>query len=336
MGPLAVAGIAGGMSLLGAIAGKQGSQTDQSYRTEVAPETELEKQSNKLLSSGLTDMQGLVNAGPGMQDVTSGLDSQRSLADMLSRYSQGGFLPDQQMINQQHGFAQQLFAPQQEGLNQNFTDASMYANRNAARMGRGGNDPILMNKLLQEKTRQQSMLNAQIGQQGMQMALQQPMQQLGFAQQLAQVRSGLATQAMQNRQALMSMGSQLKGQDQNFRAGTASREMSTTGGGGMGGMISGALAGAGTGLGVGALFGGFGKSSGTQDVGAESPANSYVASNKGYLGSSSMNMGLDTGFVAGENMPISAPRSMIAPQASQPAAQWRPSYYGGKHGPMFP
>ncbi len=104
----------------------------------------------------------------------------------------------------------------------------------------------------------QGSLDSQIQSHGMQQALSMPMQQLNFMQNYAQVNQGLATQAMQNRQALLGMGSQIKQQEQNFRAGTASSTTSQSQGGGMGGALTGGLAGLGVGLGAASMFGGMG------------------------------------------------------------------------------
>ncbi len=269
----------GAGALLGGLMGGKGSQQEQYTQKILAPESELEKQTGTMLQGGLTDFQKLIGAGPGQSDVESSLASQRSLADMLQQYSQGGFQPTQQQIGQQADFARQLFSPQQEMLNQNFTDAGIAANRNAARMGRAGNDPILMAKMAQERSRQQSMLNSQIGAQGMNMALQLPMQQLGFAQQLAQVRGGLASQALANRQALMSMGQGIRGQEQNFRAGTASSNTTYSQ---PGNFLNGAVAGMGTGLGAASML----NSMGAFGSGTPAPAPTAATTGTSGMGSS--------------------------------------------------
>ncbi len=256
MAPLAIAGIAGGMGLLGAIAGAQGNRSTQNYRTELGPASALEEQSGKLLEEQLKQYQSFVNAGPGQQDITAGLNSQRSLADLLQSYSQGGYLPNQQQMSQANDFTRQLYGGQQYALNTRFQDAQTQASRMAARMGRSPLDPVLMNKMMTERTRQQGQLDADIGSASMQNAMNMPMQQLNFAQQYAQVNAGLASQAMANRQALLSMGSQLRNGEQSFRAGTAARSMEQVGGGGMAGGITGALGGLGAGVGAMSMFSG--------------------------------------------------------------------------------
>ena len=252
----AMAGIAAGGALLGGLAGGQRQNTTQETQRIVAPESQLGKLAAGLSEEQLKELQKLIGAGPGQQDVAAGVASQRSLADMLGQYAQGGYQPNAADLEQARSFTQSMFAPQQEQMRQAFQDQQMYGNRQAARMGRAGNDPVLMNKLAQEQTRQQSMLGAQQQQYFSQYAQQIPQQRLGYTQQLAQVQSGLASQAMANRQALLSAGQQALAQDQNFRVGTASSITSQQSGGGLGGMLTGALGGAGMGLGVASLFGG--------------------------------------------------------------------------------
>jgi hypothetical protein len=175
---------------------------------------------------------------------------------MLSQFAQGGFMPGQQDISQANTLAQQLFQGQQVGLSQAFDTQRQQASRNAARMGRAGIDPVLQNQLMQGQARQQQQLNADIGSYATQYAQSLPQQRLGFAQQLAQVNQGLASQAMANRQALLGLGSQLRGQEQNFRLGSASTTQTTSSGGGFGGALAGALGGAAGGLTAAKGFGG--------------------------------------------------------------------------------
>ncbi len=83
----------------------------------------------------------------------------------------------------------------------------------------------------------------------MQMPEFQANQLAGIGNQLSNIRGGLATQAMQNRMNLMSMGQQLNQSERNYRIGTAQHYGSqySTGeqfsGGGFKGAMSGAMAG---------------------------------------------------------------------------------------------
>jgi hypothetical protein len=231
-----------GGAALGALAGSQGQQSSQSYSRQLGPASELERRSGTIMTDSMNQFSDLVGAGPGQKQVQAGLKSQEDLASFLQQMFSNGGLPTQQQM----GFANQLtndvFAPEQMALQQRFQDAQVFGNRQAAKMGRGGADPILMNKLLQEQTRQQQMLGSQMTSFRAQQAQLMPQQQLGFAQQLAQVNSGLASQALANRQALLNMGSQIRNQEQNFRLNTGTSTQSTSSGGGLMGALSGGLA----------------------------------------------------------------------------------------------
>jgi hypothetical protein len=260
------AGIAAlGGALAGGIGGALGSSktTEQTSGINMAPASALENQGSSTMGSSLAQFGQMVNAGPGQSDITNSANAQRSLADMFQQYSQSGGLPSQGDINSSNGIAQQMFAPQQVGMQQAFTDQTINANRQAALMGRSMNDPILAAKLATEQTRQQAMLGAQQGQFAQQYALQLPQQRLQYAQQGASVLDGLATQAMKNRIALASMGESAMSDERNFRIQSGQRVGTSTekSGGGIGGAISGALGGAGAiGSGLMNLFGGGGSS----------------------------------------------------------------------------
>ncbi len=249
----AIAGIAGG-GLLAGLAGSQGQQATQGYTKQLAPESALEKQAGQVSGDSLAELQRLMNRGPGQQDVMAGLDSSRALAALLGQYAQGGFMPSQQDFATANQFTQNVFAPEQTALSQRFQDAQMMARRESARLGRSANDPVLLNKLLSEQTRQQQQLASQMTAYSAQQAQNLPMQRLQFTQNLAQVNQGLASQALANRQALLSAGAQLRGQEQNFRAGTASGTQTTSSGGGFQGFLSGMLGGIGTGAAVYSAF----------------------------------------------------------------------------------
>lgn len=227
--------------ILGGIAGGQGSTTSQGLRVNLAPESELEKYTGNMLQGGLKDLQSLVNVGPGQQDVQAGVNSQRALAELLKQLQQTGGAPQAQDLSNANSFVNSLFAPQQQALQQQFADMQVQGNRSMAKMGRGPGDVVMQNKLNQEFARQMQGLQSQMTAGTAQYAQQFSDNRLNFANQFAQVNSGLASQALANRQALMGMGSQLRSSEQNFRAGTASKEMTTSSGGGLMGTISGAL-----------------------------------------------------------------------------------------------
>lgn len=328
MGPAAIMGAAG---LVGALAGGQKDSSTQNYTKILAPESEFEKQGGAAAGSALTDFSKLINSGPGQQDVTAGTDASRSLAQMLQQFSQGGFMPNQQDYGYAQTMANSVFAPQRTALAQNFQDATMHGNRAAARMGRAGNDPILLNKLLQEHTRQQGMLDSEQTSYMAQRADQMPGQRLGYAQQYAQVQGGLASQALANRQALFAMGSQLRQNEQNFRIGSASTEATSSSGGGLGGMIKGALGGIGMGASVAGAF----KSPGDDGAVPASPI-AAAAPQMNKAGALTQMMP-DDGFGAGGQV-MAAPKAppIFQAQAQQmqaPAAAWQPTYWGGSRRP---
>jgi hypothetical protein len=248
--------IAGGLGLAGGIAGMLGGQQSQSTTRQLAPESELEKQAGQLTGSQLTELQRLIGAGPGQADVQAGTDASRQLAALLQQFSQGGYMPGANDFAQANALTQQVFAPQQQQLNQQFADQRVQANQAMAKMGRGPADPTMMNALARTQGQQQAALGAQMTSYSAQQAMAMPQQRLQYANQLAQVNAGLASQALANRQALFSMGSQLRGQEQNFRAGTASSTTTQQQPGGFGGFLSGALAGVGAGIGAASMFGG--------------------------------------------------------------------------------
>jgi hypothetical protein len=244
--------IVGGV--LGAIAGGQKDTSNSSSQSgmDLAPETELEKLTTGSITDYYKQLQGLTNAGPGQSDVTAAVGSQRDLASMLESFSKGGFMPGQADITSANNLASQLFKPQQTSLDQSFQQQDQNAARLAAQLGRPINDPIIQAKLGQEKMRQQAMLSANQGAYSAEYAQNLPMQRLGFSAQLSDVRNNLASQAMSNRQAILSLGSQLREQDRGYRINTATRwnNSQQSSGGGIAGAINGGMAGVGAGFGM--------------------------------------------------------------------------------------
>lgn len=268
------------MGALGALAGSMKDRSSQTSSVDLAPMGEMEKYGGDQQMAQLKALTGMVDLGPGNQDITNSLNSTRSLADMLSGFAKGGYGPSDADITASNDLAKKLFGARAEALNQNFQDAQVFGNRQAARMGRSANDPILLNKLLQEQTRQQAMLNAEQGAFAAQDAQSRPMRQLEFANQLAQVRGGLATQAMANRQALFGLGTQLKQQEQNFRLQSATRTTESEGGGGLKGALQGGIAGFGAGMGAAGMMSKMGMFSSSSGPG-EIVANNSAASTPG-------------------------------------------------------
>ena len=264
------AALLGGGALLGGIAGAKGSKNQSSTSSTSESTSKLDAgQAGGLESLGanitqeqLAGLQQLIGQGPGAGDVTAGTGAQRDLASMLQQYAQGGNIPGAQDIQQAQQFAGGAFAGQQTALQQQFEDQQVQAQRLAAQLNRPVNDPIIQAKLAQQQMRSQQQLEADKTSFATQFAQQLPGQRLDFAQQRAGILSGLASQALANRQNLMSLGSQVQQQGQQFRLATGtqrntgSQNQTTQGkqGGGIGGAISGAIGGASLASGFGNLM----------------------------------------------------------------------------------
>lgn len=229
---------------LGAMAGGQKDQSSATSSLNIAPESALEAQASGSIAANFGQLQNFINAGPGMSAVNASQVSNAGLADMLKKYSQGGFLPSEADMATANKFAQSAYNPQAVALQQQFGQQQQRAAQLASQLGRPVNDPIIQAKLSQEYMQGQERLGAAQGAFANQFALNLPQQRLGYTAQLADVQNSLASQAMANRQALLSLGSQIQGAERNWRLNTASRTQSQESGGGFKGMLTGALGGA--------------------------------------------------------------------------------------------
>lgn len=243
------------LPLLGIGGAMAGSQKDvvtnkSTSSMNLSPESALEGQGRNATSQGLSDLQSFVSAGPGQQDVTNAYGAQNDFAAQLKSFSQGGFGPTEQDINSSNSMAEKLFGGRRNAITSNFGKQREDFAQQASLMGRSPLDPVFRNKLAQEQTRQLEQVGAEQGSFAMQNAMQQPFQRLQFQQQHANVLGGLATQAMSNRQALMSMGNNIHNSERGFRLNSASRENMNTqeSGGGFKGGFAGALGGISAGL----------------------------------------------------------------------------------------
>lgn len=205
--------------------------------------------------SGFNDLIKLLQGGPGQAEVTADREFQNYYGNELQNRLMRMANPNAATRSEDAAYARQAFAPQYEQLSQQFKDQSVESNRLAARLGRAGNDPVLRNKMLQEQSRQTRMLDAQVGQYALQRPQQQFQEMADMGGYLAQVRSGLATQAMNNRMTLMNLGQQLANSERNYRlqaaghSGTKESDTSTYSGGGFKGAMTGAMSGASMGMG---------------------------------------------------------------------------------------
>lgn len=222
-----------------------GGGSSVTSRINLAPASELEKQAQGITGSQLTDLERLIGAGAGEQDVTDALGSQRGLATLLQQLQASGGMPSAQQLGSARQFAQDVFAPEEQAIRAGFQEQEEATSQLAARLGRQVNDPILRAKLAQEQTRQLGQVGARRTAFAAQEAQQMPLRQLGLAEQLANVRGGIASQAFANRQALFTLGQQALGAERQFRLGTASETKTASGGGGLLDVIGGISAGIG-------------------------------------------------------------------------------------------
>lgn len=282
MGWESIAGAVGG-GVLGGMAGGAGDKGNsttasdytqnlnlQDFKDLNRGQSGLEKNAYKQSVSSFADLSKLLGLGPGANEVQANTQYQNSFANQLQSMLQSLNNPSQADIAGNFSQAQQIFAPQQTALNQQFQDANTASNRLSARLGRAGNDPILRNKLAQEQTRQQTMLNSQIGSYGAQLPQQKAENLLNMGGALSNLRQGLATQAFSNRQTLLGMGQQLTAAERQYRIQTAQKtatnfsRTNSASGGGTGDVISGVMGGIGSfGSSLGGLFGTVGAGVGT-------------------------------------------------------------------------
>lgn len=269
------AAVAGGV--LGAVAGSQKDKTSttnastsnvnlRDFQDLIRGAGGREQGGAALAADLMRQQQRLTELGPGAADVSAAANRQRDFEGMLrAAGAQGGFA-QQGDIQQAQQFAQQVFAPQREMLSQQFEDQEIQQKRLAAQLGRPVNDPVLRSMLARDQGRQMASLAAQQGAFGAEQAQAAVGRRLQLAGQAAQIRSGLATQAFQNRSALAQLGRQITQDERNFRLGTASQTRTgiqeTLSGGGVGGAIAGAIGGASTFAGAAGKFGGFSGASG--------------------------------------------------------------------------
>lgn len=311
-----------GGALLGGIAGSQKDRSSQSQTSTVdaGVATQDEKNASAAVMKNFQDLQRMADLGPGDSDITAGLNSQRDLAAMLESYSKGGYAP----TAQDQELAKAQLAPQQVALDQQLRSIREQAARQQALSGRGPTDFVFNNRLNQN----QLDLTQQLAAQQTALASQQPLQRLGFAESLAQIRSGLASQALQNRQAILGLGSQIQSAERNFRLGTAARSgnQTTESGGGLKGAISGALGGAGAAFG---LMNSFKQLNPSPAVDAAGGTTQFSAD---YLSQPSAPSFFQQAIPRASSM-IRSPASFQAPQTS--LSQSAPINYGAQMGPVM-
>jgi hypothetical protein len=240
-------------SLLGQF-GKEGmkgntvtQKATQTSGIKLAPESDLERLASGQISGNFGDLIKMLSGGPGQGDVDASNASQQDFVKMMRGINASGGLPTDEDRRQANIFADDIFRPQTEALNQSFTQQNEGAARLAAKLNRPINDPIIQAKLRQEQMRQSSMLGAERASFTSQEARNSPFRRLSLQGQLADAQGSLASQAMSNRMQLLNLGNSLQSQERNFRIQTGERFTNGTqtqhsGGGLMGGL--GAMTGA--------------------------------------------------------------------------------------------
>lgn len=249
---LAAIAAAAAPALIGAFANQGQGASQQNYSSSKNIETAgyNETVAGQSVMDILNQLKAFQGAGPGQQDVASAYGANQDLAAMLKQYSQGGYAP----TSNDFSTARQQMAPQYEALRQSQIEQQQQFRQTAAQTGRGPMDFAFQNKLGQNFMNQNLMLGAQQSQ----LASQQPMQRLGFMQDYASLKSGLASQAMQNRLAIAGLGSSIRDAGANYRLNAAGSSGYQTGqtGSQQGNMIQGGIAGLGSGLQLYNQFGG--------------------------------------------------------------------------------
>ena len=303
-------------SVLGGLMGQGAGNQSQNVTRSVAPAGADELYAGQASMDVLRQLQGFAQAGPGQQDISNAYGAQNDLAAMLQQFAQGGYAPTEadQLT------ARTQLAPQFEQARQSQIQAGQAYRQQAAISGRGPMDFATTNKMNQNFGNQMSMLAAQQSQ----LAAQQPMQRLGFMQDFANLKQGLASQALQNRLAIANLGSSIKNTEQQFRSGTAGSSMTGSSGSQQGNMLMGALSGLGTGL---SLYNKFNGSSGSGQATASAWDGIQSSPNLASLINSQGNAGSSYG-TSGRGVASNA-----APMAA-PAASWS-SNYGSSGFPAF-
>ncbi len=226
----------------GFIAGSQKDVSHSLTQKFLSPKTELEHQAEGSIADNLNQYGQIVAKGPGQRDMTTALGASRSLADLLKKYSEGGFLPSNEDYSSAWSTTQNMFQPRQTQLAQRFQDEEQDYMKQAQRMGRDPMDVVFKNRLAQTRAREQALLGADQTQYYQQQAFNMPNQRLQYANSYAQVTGGLASQALANRQNLLSLGNTIKQNEANFRLNSADTNTRDSSGGGFKGGLAGGLA----------------------------------------------------------------------------------------------
>jgi hypothetical protein len=221
MDPFSIA-LAGG-ALLGGMAGAQGTKgKNETSSLALSNETELERLARQQQEQGFRDLTRIQR-----EDFGRATQASQNYGNLLQQYQQSGGLPTNQDLASGRSFAEQTLAPQREQIDLAMRQSTEAARQQAALSGRGPNDFAMNTRLAGQRSDLLNQLGAQQSSVGAQYAQQLSQNRLGFAGQFADLQQGLASQAMQNRIAIMGLGSQIQNAGRNFRVATATRTNST-------------------------------------------------------------------------------------------------------------
>lgn len=289
-------------TVIGYLAGGGSGQSNQSQTTtrNLGTANPWETGSAQGTYDIFQQLQQFAKAGPGQQDISNAYGAQNDLASMLKQYSQGGYTPTAQDFS----YAKNLTAPQAEAIRQSGIQQQQQFRQTAAQTGRGPMDFAFQNKLGQNLANMQQGLAAQ----QQQIAAQQPNQRLSYMQDFTNIKQGLASQAMANRQAIAGLGASIRDSERQLRVAGASQ--TTTGTGQQGDQNSNALTGGLAGLGAGlAAYNQFGGE----------PAKPYSSANTMAAPSISNRT---SGAVNAPNMFSNAPSVGVPAMLARPESVW--------------
>jgi len=240
----AISGLAG----LGAVAGSQPAKSQQTNTTLLRPQSQGEFDAIQSRDRNLSFLRDILgeSSSAGRDKELQRLQFQEgeNLSNLLRQMGSRSGLPSQEQTAAAGQFAQDVFAPEKVQLEQLFRKQEEEKNQLAAQLGRNVDDPVLNAMLARDQGELQSQLGARQTSFASQFAQQLPQQQLALAQGLFQLRGGLASQAMANRQLLLGLGQNVAQAEQQFRAGTATQVGQNVSGGGVRGAMMGAIGGA--------------------------------------------------------------------------------------------
>lgn len=239
----------------------------------LAPASEQELMAGKDISAQYDWLKQFLGQGPGLEAQTQANTDQNSFLQMMRGIASSGGMPTDEDRRQSNIFADDLFKPQMEALNQSFTQQNEGAARLAAQLNRPINDPIIQAKLRQEQMRQSSMLSADRSAFVAQESRNSPFRRLELQGQLADASSGLASQAMANRMQLLNLGNSLQSQERNWRLQTAEKygTQEAHSGGGVTGAWGSMMGGIGSAVGIAGSFMGTGGASSATGSAPKSP-----------------------------------------------------------------